>query len=258
MLGEAIADESVVAMEEATCRIPGLIALGATGGHTLVEAKKSKSWSPKKDDDITFAKGLMKTCWALYKASPSGLAATRSLIEVISNPPPEKSGMYPPGQDDWKTISKSNVEWKADISLSQEQAHNDQDSSFVESLFYLWRITGNEMYREMGWELFSSYINHTSTVHKDGFVSLSSVLDPSKQKDHMNSLWLSRTLKFFYLLFAPVDLLPLEKVVFTTSGHVFPRFKVPRNFRTASWKQSDKGRTGTVTGPTEESGEMQS
>ena len=257
-LGEAVPGDSAVAMEEATCKIPGLIALGVTGGHTLIEAKKGRAWSRKSDEDIAFAKELMNTCWALYKASPSGLAAAGSFIKVTSDSPPDTSGMYPSRQADWKTLSKLSAEWEADISISQEHAQNDQDSSFAESLFYFWRITGDEMYREMGWQLFSSYVNHTSTAHRDGFVSLSSVLDSSKQKDIMNSFWLSRTLKFFYLLFAPVDLLPLDKVVFTASGHVFPRVKVPRNFRTGSWKQQDKSRIGPMAEPSEGSAELPS
>ena len=257
-LGEIIPGDSVVAMEEVTCKIPGLIALGVTGGHTLIEAKKGRGWGREREDDIAFAKELMNTCWTLYKSSPSGLAAARSFIKITSDPSPDSSGMYPSRQADRKALSNLSAEWEADISLSQEQAQNDQDSTFAESLFYFWRITGDEMYREMGWQLFSSYINHTSTAPRDGFVSLSSVLDPSKQKDIMNSFWLSRTLKFFYLLFAPVDLLPLDKVVFTTSGHVFPRVKVPRNFKTGSWKQQDKSRTELTAEPSEGGAELPS
>ncbi len=35
----------------------------------------------------------------------------------------------------------------------------------------------------------------------------------------------AETLKYLYLLFSPVDFLPLDEVVFNTEAHIFPRFK---------------------------------
>ena len=235
VLGERSSDDFVVLVDEATCKLPGLIALASTGGHTLAHAKNSKSWSPTKDNEISFSKELMKSCWALHKASPTGIAASRSHVRVKTDPSPGEPGVYPSKKLDWETSSEPAVDWRADISFDENYAQNDQDAAFVESLFYLWRITEDEIYRDWGWELFSSYVNSTSTLSKDGFVSLSSVLDPLKQKDEMNPLWLSRTLKFFYLLLAPVDFLPLNKYVFTTTGHLFPRFKLTRGLKTGDW-----------------------
>ena len=236
VLGEIPSDGTALLMDETACKLPGLIALAATEGRTLEKAKRSKSWNHQKDEDIAFAKELMKSCWALYKASPTGLAAAKSYIRVAQEPSPSSPGVYPSKEIEWNLVKNSGTEWKDDISLRPQWAHNEQDPSFVESLFYLWRISNDETYRQWGWEMFKSYQNHTSTPLKDGFVSLSSVADPPQQVDIMNPLWLSRTLKFFYLLFAPRDLLPLDKVVYTAGGHVLPRFKLTRGLKTG-WQR---------------------
>lgn len=46
----------------------------------------------------------------------------------------------------------------------------------------------------------------------------------------------AETLKYFYLLFGPDDVLPLDKVVFNTEAHPFPRFDLGKLFKTG-WKR---------------------
>ena len=46
----------------------------------------------------------------------------------------------------------------------------------------------------------------------------------------------AETLKYFYLLFGPEDLLPLDEVVFNTEAHPFPRFELGKLFSTG-WKR---------------------
>ena len=42
----------------------------------------------------------------------------------------------------------------------------------------------------------------------------------------------AETLKYFYLLFSPNDLLPLDSIVINTEAHIFPRFKLARGLKT--------------------------
>lgn len=55
----------------------------------------------------------------------------------------------------------------------------------------------------------------------------------------------AETLKYFYLLFGPDDVLPLEKVVFNTEAHAFPRFELGKLFFTG-WRRKPRDRNGNV------------
>ena len=48
----------------------------------------------------------------------------------------------------------------------------------------------------------------------------------------------AETLKYLYLLFSPVDFLPIDRVVFNTEAHVFPRIRLGK-FRTG-WERKEK------------------
>jgi len=52
-------------------------------------------------------------------------------------------------------------------------------------------------------------------------------------------------LKYFYLLFSPNDLLPLDKVVINTEAHAFPRFNLGPLFKTG-WKRKARGSDGKI------------
>lgn len=55
----------------------------------------------------------------------------------------------------------------------------------------------------------------------------------------------AETLKYFYLLFSPNDLLPLDKVVINTEAHFFPRFELGQLFSTG-WQRKKRGPDGKI------------
>ncbi|KAL9584562.1 MAG: hypothetical protein Q9212_002053, partial [Teloschistes hypoglaucus] len=55
----------------------------------------------------------------------------------------------------------------------------------------------------------------------------------------------AETLKYFYLLFSPAELLPLDSVVFNTEGHVLPRFKLMRGLKTG-WARKPRDKDGKI------------
>ena len=55
----------------------------------------------------------------------------------------------------------------------------------------------------------------------------------------------AETLKYFYLLFGPADLLPLDQVVFNTEAHAFPRFELGKLFKTG-WKRKPRDKDGGI------------
>ena len=55
----------------------------------------------------------------------------------------------------------------------------------------------------------------------------------------------AETLKYLYLLFSPVDLLPLESIVINTEAHVLPRFKLARGL-TTGWERKTRDEQGEI------------
>lgn len=55
----------------------------------------------------------------------------------------------------------------------------------------------------------------------------------------------AETLKYFYLLFSPNDLLPLDSIVINTEAHIFPRFKLKRGLKTG-WERKPRDAQGKI------------
>jgi hypothetical protein len=53
-------------------------------------------------------------------------------------------------------------------------------------------------------------------------------------------------LKYFYLLFSPVDLLPLDQIVLNTEAHPFPRFDASKKRFKTGWERLPRDKEGNV------------
>jgi len=234
-------------MDHLVCFMPGTIALGATGGVSLATARKSSIWSKKLEEEIDLAKELTKTCWGMYKATLTGLAPEITYFE-IDDPPRMVADGLTTTEVDFEAKRGPKASWKEDYIIKQQDSHNLQRPETVESLFYMWRITGDVTYREWGWEMFKSFVDYTALEDGGGFTSLSDANQlPPKMKDNMESFWLAETLKYFYLLFSPTDLLPLDSIVINTEAHIFPRFKLQRGLATG-WERKPRDKEGRMVG----------
>ncbi|KAI1336413.1 glycoside hydrolase family 47 protein [Xylariaceae sp. FL0016] len=229
-------------MDHLVCFMPGTIALGATGGLTEAEAKKLPTWTKKKEADMQLARELMHTCWGMYKWMATGLAAEITYFNIADPPLPESA----PHQAPTSFSEDPHATWRKDFDVHSNDVHNLQRPETVESLFYMWRITGDIRYREWGWEMFKSFMNYTAVEDGGGFSSLSNANKvPPVMRDNMESFWLAETLKYLYLLFSPDDLLPLDKVVINTEAHPFPRFDMGQLFSTG-WKRKPRDSQGKI------------
>ncbi|MCJ1474675.1 mannosyl-oligosaccharide alpha-1,2-mannosidase [Lambiella insularis] len=232
-------------MDHLVCFMPGTIALGATDGRPLAEAKKSGTWTQKQEEEMELAKELTKTCYGMYKAMLTGLAPEITRFEIEDPPHMERHGRLA-SKVDFSTPGGPDADWRKDYIIKNQDAHNLQRPETVESLFYMWRITGDVTYREWGWEIFRSFVEHTSVEDGGGFTSLTNANKiPPVQKDNMESFWLAETLKYFYLLFSPTDLLPLDTIVINTEAHIFPRFKLQRGLKTG-WSRKPRDANGMI------------
>lgn len=86
----------------------------------------------------------------------------------------------------------------------------------VESTWYLYRMTADPAYRDMGRVLFDDFVKYTRT--DAGFASLKSVVTKEKADD-MESFVLAETFKYFYLLYAAPETLDPGAVVLNTEAH---------------------------------------
>ncbi|KPM43847.1 Mannosyl-oligosaccharide 1,2-alpha-mannosidase [Neonectria ditissima] len=231
-------------MDHLVCFMPGTMALGATGGLTEAEARKLPTWSKKNEDDMELARELMHTCWGMYKCMATGLSAEITHFAIEQPPPLISAAHQAPKEFD----PDPEAEWRKDFRVKPNDVHNLQRPETVESLFYMWRITGDIRYREWGWEMFKSFVNHTAVRNGGGFTSLRNAdVVPPKVSDNMESFWLAETLKYMYLLFSPDDLLPLNKMVFNTEAHPLPRFELGQLFSTG-WQRKPRDENGDMIG----------
>jgi mannosidase alpha-like ER degradation enhancer 2 len=86
----------------------------------------------------------------------------------------------------------------------------------IESAYYLYRITGERRYQEMGRVMVDSLLHYTRA--ETGYAALKSVVT-KEQRDQMESFFLAETLKYAYLLFAPPATLEFDAIVFNTEAH---------------------------------------
>lgn len=252
-------------MDHLACFLPGTIALAATGGLPLTQARKVHGWGVRQEEEILLARELTKTCWATYLASATGLAPDTTWFETDNPPKMTKDMSQANSKDDLHPISKpltplddKDSPWRKDTIIKPDNSRNLQKPETVESLFYMYRITGDEIYRNWGWKMFENFIKHTAVVEEGGsdasnegqegsddtpksyiraFTSLYNAdTIPPTQLDNMDPSWLAETLKYFYLLFSDRDFIPLESTVFNTEAHIFPRFKMGKLFKTG-WER---------------------
>ena len=210
--------------DRTACIIPGAIALALTEGYTLARKVQSGVWSPQQDEELEVARELMRGCMAMYRFPATGVAAGNIVFEPGRKPSldlaEELRSLAP-----WPTRRKTLPDgWRSDLKI--ENKFGSQNAETAESLFYLWRVTEDPIFREWGWELYESFVNNTTVGPGGPFASLLDVdQTPAPFRDDMDPMWLSRTLKYLYLLFSPRDLLPLDKVVFSAGAHPFPRWR---------------------------------
>ncbi|KAH8727242.1 glycosyl hydrolase family 47-domain-containing protein [Phaeosphaeriaceae sp. PMI808] len=94
----------------------------------------------------------------------------------------------------------------------------------IESVWYMYRITGDKHWREAGWRMFLAIDRHTSTKWGNSAIDDITKSSPTLN-DEMESFWLAETLKYFFLLFETEDVVSLDEWVLNTEAHPFQRSK---------------------------------
>nr|XP_004654168.2 endoplasmic reticulum mannosyl-oligosaccharide 1,2-alpha-mannosidase [Jaculus jaculus] len=173
-------------MDHLVCFLPGTLALGVHHGLPA--------------DHMELAQALMETCYQMNRQMETGLS-----------PEIAHFNLYPRAD-------------RQDVEVKPADRHNLLRPETVESLFYLYRVTGDRKYQDWGWEILQSFNKYTR-VPSGGYSSINNVQDSNKPqpRDKMESFFLGETLKYLFLLFSDdPDLLSLDTYVFNTEAHPLP------------------------------------
>ncbi|KAF1832544.1 class I alpha-mannosidase [Decorospora gaudefroyi] len=116
----------------------------------------------------------------------------------------------------------------------------------IESVFVMYRITGDRQYLDDAWNMFTSVVTASRTRYGNGQVLDVTFVPPKAPgrgfqpsdrvgngpltheeniENKMESFWTAETLKYFYLIFSTPDMISLDDWVFNTEAHPFRRPK---------------------------------
>lgn len=244
-------------MSHLTCFVGGMYALG------------SKVFN--RPSDLDLARKLTDGCVWAYNITDTGVMPEWFSVRRCPSAPPS-GGPQPDCHFDTSTAdqmshkenqnllaklhSKGITTENFDASLqvtdngSDDGAHN-KPSSFLqiapdyalrpealESVFYMYRITGEREWQEKAWKMVESILQLTGVPDVSGniigYSGVSDVTDNRRQGvhnttssslflDYCESFWYAETLKYAYLIFTEPDVVSLDNYVFNTEGHPFQR-----------------------------------
>ncbi|TVY13637.1 Mannosyl-oligosaccharide 1,2-alpha-mannosidase MNS1 [Lachnellula arida] len=171
-----------------------------------------------RDDHVDLGVRLARGCSYAYAAFPTGI-----MPEIFDMFPCKTLDGCAWDEEMWKTDGDQNL---------PKGFKNARDTSYllrpeaIESVFLLYRITGLVEFRDAAWNMFQAIQNATETEFGNAMIDDVTVSGrPPRKRDSMESFWLSETLKYFYLVFSPPNLISLDDYVLNTEAHPLKRLK---------------------------------
>jgi mannosyl-oligosaccharide alpha-1,2-mannosidase len=201
----------------------------------------------KKPDHVEIGKKLTNGCIWTYKALPMGIMP--EVFEMV--PCPSATASCPWDEDVWlkQVVATAHQEEGDSGNAKEDDAQQiimrDRlppgftrigDRRYIlrpeaiESVFLMYRMTGDRSLMETAWTMFESIVAATQTPH--AYAALADVtwsndellsMQASVKMDSMESFWMAETLKYFYLIFSEPNLINLDEWVFNTEAHPFKR-----------------------------------
>lgn len=190
----------------------------------------------KRPDDLAIAKKLTNGCVWAYESQVTGIAP--EIFTLIDCQPDDCEW----SEEKWHagikkasvfgTVEGQSLEDK--IRGTIQESHlapgftNVQDKRYIlrpeaiESVFIMFRLTGDAEWQDKAWTMFERIENVTKTEIASSEISDVTSEKPAKL-DRMESFWLAETLKYFYLIFSDMDLVNLDEYVLNTEAHPLRR-----------------------------------
>ncbi|OAA45666.1 Glycoside hydrolase, family 47 [Metarhizium rileyi] len=200
---DALADQRdhKAQMQHLTCFAGGMYALAGK----LVERK----------DYVDLGARLTAGCVWGYDSFPTNIMPESTELvrcEKLDGPCPYQEDKFPGGKD--KDLPSG--------FLQVSDAKYMLRPEGIESVFYMWRITGDAIWREAAWRMWEGIVKETETE-----TAFACIQDASKhgsaKMDSMETFWLAETLKYFYLTFEDESVINLDEWVFNTEAHPVKR-----------------------------------
>ncbi|CDS13087.1 hypothetical protein LRAMOSA05271 [Lichtheimia ramosa] len=223
-------------MDHLTCFAPGMLAMGAK----VLD----------RPEDMTIAKGLLEMCVYMYRSSSTGLCPETWIADDTE---PYNPLTYTLSRDeisnahDWwynananapparsvQPLGASTGEPPSLLSSKLPSAPQPRPNGLrvgdkryllrpetLESLYMLYRITGDPIYQEYGWEIFQAIEQYCKTeAAYASIVNVEMARRGTNQLDSMESFLFAETFKYLYLLFSPGNVISLDEYVFNTEAH---------------------------------------
>ncbi|KAJ4314600.1 hypothetical protein N0V94_006376 [Neodidymelliopsis sp. IMI 364377] len=194
--------------EHLSCFIGGLFALGG------------RLFSNNKYLDI--GAKLARGCAYAYKSFPTGIMPERYNMALCPGTDHKKGCAW--DESAFAAEAANRPQYKPDLPKGFTTAKDPRyilRPEAIESIFILWRITGDPSYRDTAWEMFQAVASATETEFANAAVLNVNVVGGGEKEDYMESFWMAETLKYFYLCFADTDLISLDDFVLNTEAHPF-------------------------------------
>ncbi|KAF2726724.1 class I alpha-mannosidase [Polyplosphaeria fusca] len=207
-------------MQHLTCFIGGFFALA---GRLF-----------QRSHDVDLGRKLTAGCIYAYKALPTGI-----MPEIFSSIACASRTSCPWNQTLYeaevlrKAYGKDHADYEAAVTeqrlppgfIQMRDKRYLLRPEAIESVFVLYRVTADRKYLDDAWDMFSAIRKYSRTRYANGQVF--DVTDDEEPvvspEDKMESFWLAETLKYFYLIFSPSDMVSLDEWVLNTEAHPFRR-----------------------------------
>lgn len=194
-----------------------------TGGMFALGSKLFES-----PQHLDYARRVTESCiWAYTNAPNSIMPETFTMLACSSSHPSHNAddctfdpNVWPPQQfPGFETVLDARYVLRPEA---------------IESVFYMYRITGEQRYQDIAWDMFQAIERHTRTelanaaiqdvtlkIDRDGNGGAESGAKELEKDNSMESFWLAETLKYFYLVFSAPEVVSLDEWVFNTEAHPF-------------------------------------
>ncbi|TDZ14616.1 Endoplasmic reticulum mannosyl-oligosaccharide 1,2-alpha-mannosidase [Colletotrichum sidae] len=166
-------------------------------------------------EHVKLAERLARGCGWAYASFPTGLMP--EIFGMVSC-----SSLDACEWDEERWRSEGNRDLQKGFSHARDPRYILRPEA-IESIFLLYRMTGDREYQEIAWTMFQSIVKATETKYANSAIEDVTVKGETKKLDSMESFWLAETLKYFYLIFSPPDLISLDEFVLNTEAHPLRR-----------------------------------
>ncbi|KYK56968.1 glycosyl hydrolase [Drechmeria coniospora] len=205
-----------------TCFVGGMFALG---GRVF-----------SLDEHVSIGERLARGCAWAYGSFPTGV------MPEIFNLIPCAATREPCEWDEEHWLAHGNKNLAKGFSNARDARYQLRPEA-IESLFILYRVTGKTELQDIAWTMFESIVRSTETPL--AYSSISDVTEKgnttklnSMEASHVplrvprrhrrltqspQSFWMAETLKYFYLIFSPPDVISLDEYVLNTEAHPLRR-----------------------------------